>query len=161
MADRIRYVRDFVLLLTQEELAEKLGVSRGSVGNWELGGGIGRKNLVILARMAGCTMEWIESGKGEPPAERQRLSIVKAQTVRAEPATGADEDRESALIQGLIAAFCVQGVHAAELETLLRRVLSEQSSGRNRDETLASRRDLVRYVVREFLHSKGLKDGEG
>jgi transcriptional regulator with XRE-family HTH domain len=161
MADRIKYVRDFILVLTQEELADKLGVKRGSVGNWELGGGLSRKNLSALARMAGCSMEWIESGKGQAPVEKPTHSIVKTQTARVEPTTGADADREAALIQGITAAFGVTGEHAVELETLLRRVLREQLSGQSREETLASRRDLVRYVTREFLHSKGLKDGEG
>lgn len=161
MADRIKYVRDFILVLTQEELADKLGVKRGSVGNWELGGGLSRKNLSALARMANCSMEWIESGKGQPPAEAASQSIVKTQTAPAAPQRDADEDRESALIQGLTAAFGVTGRHAAELETLLRRVLREQLSGHSREETLASRRDLIRFVTREFLHSKGLKDGEG
>lgn len=168
MADRIKYVREFILVLTQEELADKLGVKRGSVGNWELGGGLSRKNLSALARMAGCSMEWIESGKGHAPVENVAAPAVKMLPAPAkmlpapgESTNGTNEDRESALIQGLTAAFGVTGHHAVELETLLRRVLREQLSGHSREETQTSRRDLIRFVTREFLHSKGMKDGEG
>lgn len=160
-ADRIRYLRDVVLCLSQEELAAKLKVSRGSVGNWELGGGIGRKNLAALAALGGVSMEWIDTGKGEWPTERSAQKASQPSTSKALAVRGEDGGRESALIQGLVAAFGLSGAHAAELEQLLRQCLSEQSSGRSPEEVQTSRRDLVRFVTRQFLHSKGLKDGEG
>lgn len=48
---RIKELREDVLDLTQQAFADRLGVTRGSVGNWELGQGIKRANLQLIARV--------------------------------------------------------------------------------------------------------------
>lgn len=45
--------------LTQEGFAERLGVTRGAVGNWELGKGIKRENLVAIAAEFGPSVDWL------------------------------------------------------------------------------------------------------
>jgi phage repressor protein C with HTH and peptisase S24 domain len=69
LADRIIFIREHVLHLRQEELAARLEVSRGAVGNWELGKGIKRDNLAKIAEMAGVSIDWLVSGRGDPPAQ--------------------------------------------------------------------------------------------
>jgi DNA-binding XRE family transcriptional regulator len=161
-ADRIRYIRDTVLLLTQEEMAAKLGVKRGSVGNWELNdeNGISRKNLAALADLANCTMEWIETGKGEPPTERRRSIITKMQNASTVPFKNGDEGCYGAVIEGMIAGFGVKGDRAAELERLLHTVLKEQLAGRTPEEQRATRRALAQFATREFLIANDLLDDE-
>lgn len=158
MADRIKHVRNTVLLLSQEELADQLGVSRGSVGNWELGGGIARKNLSALAVLAGCSMEWIESGRGQPPAEKTHAAQALI-SAKAQPSPTATEEHFDAVVQGMLAAFGVTGRHAVELEKLLEKVLAEPVTGRTGQDTAAARRTLAQFVTREFLRSNGLLGG--
>lgn len=73
--ERITYIRKEILgYRSQAGLAERLGIERGAVGNWERDESIGRQNLGRLAEMAGCSIDWIERGIGEPPQRRERLN---------------------------------------------------------------------------------------
>lgn len=67
LAERITYVREKVLGLSQKALAAKLGVERGAVSNWERGKGIGNKNLKALASLAKASLDWLVNETGEPP----------------------------------------------------------------------------------------------
>lgn len=68
---RIRQLRR-AAKLTQEQLAERMSmesnekITRGAVGNWELGGGISTENLLALARIFNASVEWIADGVGSP-----------------------------------------------------------------------------------------------
>lgn len=71
--NRIRYVREKILgLESQDELADMLKLTRGAVGNWELGKGIGRENLIKLAGLAEVSAEWIDSRQGPDPKPRRK-----------------------------------------------------------------------------------------
>lgn len=47
---------------TQQQFADMLGVTRGAVGNWELGKGIKRENLILIAERTGVTVDWLAQG---------------------------------------------------------------------------------------------------
>lgn len=49
---------------TQEAFGKVLGVSRGAVGNWELGKGIKRENLQLIAARFSVGLEWLAAGRG-------------------------------------------------------------------------------------------------
>lgn len=99
-ADRIRFIREVLLGdISQEELADLMGVERGAVGNWERGKGIGRRNLAKLASLAGTTIDWIETGDGATPAK-------KGQERPAPQAEGMITVHRLAAAQALAAAFC-------------------------------------------------------
>lgn len=72
LGNRIKFVRKQANL-SQERFAEALGtvegvkVTRGAVGNWELGGGITRANLAAIADKFNAPLDWLEFGKGELP----------------------------------------------------------------------------------------------
>ncbi|MCK1718887.1 XRE family transcriptional regulator [Bradyrhizobium sp. 141] len=72
LANRIKFVRKRAKL-SQEKFAEALGtvegvkVSRGAVGNWELGKGISRANIAAIADKFGVSLDWLESGRGDLP----------------------------------------------------------------------------------------------
>jgi phage repressor protein C with HTH and peptisase S24 domain len=70
LASRIKLIRKQAKL-SQERFAEALGtvdgvkVTRGAVGNWELGGGISRANIVAISEKFGAPLDWLEFGRGE------------------------------------------------------------------------------------------------
>lgn len=58
---RIRQVRTDAQL-TQEAFAKRLEVTRGAVGNWELGKGIKRDNLVAISAEFGVSVDLLATG---------------------------------------------------------------------------------------------------
>lgn len=66
IGNRIKLVREARGKLSQSKFAERLGgVTRGAVGNWELGKGIKRENLQTIADHFRVSFEWLASGRGE------------------------------------------------------------------------------------------------
>jgi len=66
--ERFRYLREDVLgISSQEQFAKELGVERGAVGNWELGGGVKTENLTKIAARYRISLEWLAHGSGERP----------------------------------------------------------------------------------------------
>lgn len=62
---RIAHVREQILNLdSQERLSEILGLTRGAVGNWELGKGVKTENLAKLAELANVRLDWLAFNKG-------------------------------------------------------------------------------------------------
>lgn len=77
---RVRYIRKEILgLRAQDELAAKVAaetgesLSRGAVGNWELGKEIGLKNMRALAKLSGVPLEWISDNIGDPHEVRPAM----------------------------------------------------------------------------------------
>lgn len=66
---RLKHLRTKVLdIQSQQEFADKLGgVTRGAVGNWELGKGVKRENLQRIADKFDISFEWLATGRGETP----------------------------------------------------------------------------------------------
>lgn len=71
--ERVRYIRKEMLgLRAQEDLASAVSaetgepLTRGAVGNWELGKEIGLKNMRALAKLSGAPLEWISDNIGDP-----------------------------------------------------------------------------------------------
>lgn len=71
LADRIRELRKH-FGLTQQELANKLGVPRGRVSNWEGGGGMGKASVQRLREVFGVTRGWLFEGEGSLPANQDK-----------------------------------------------------------------------------------------
>jgi phage repressor protein C with HTH and peptisase S24 domain len=72
LPDRIKQVRK-AARLSQEAFAKAIGdhegvkVSRGAVGNWELGGGISRAHLTAISTLFNVSLDWLEHGPGTVP----------------------------------------------------------------------------------------------
>lgn len=66
---RIKRVRlDILGYKSQEQFAQWIGgVSRGAVGNWELGKDVGLDNLKAIASKAGVSLDWLAYGAGDAP----------------------------------------------------------------------------------------------
>ncbi len=68
-AERILYCRKKALL-SQEELANKLGVSRQAVSKWETGESIpDMNNLAALAEIFQVSLDWLIKGEEKQPCE--------------------------------------------------------------------------------------------
>lgn len=66
--ERFRYLReDLLRIASQEQFARELGVERGAVGNWELGGGVKMENISRIARQYRVPLDWLAYGQGEKP----------------------------------------------------------------------------------------------
>jgi phage repressor protein C with HTH and peptisase S24 domain len=72
---RIKYVRTEILRLrSQEKFAELLTregtpVTRGAVGNWELGQNIGIDSMTAICKVAGVNLDWLAYNKGAPEGD--------------------------------------------------------------------------------------------
>lgn len=72
LQDKILYCRKKAGL-TQEELAEKIGVSRQAVSKWETGDALPEVNkLRLLAQALGVTADWLLSEE-EPPSDENKI----------------------------------------------------------------------------------------
>lgn len=71
---RIKYVRtDLMQMRSQEAFAKWIGgVTRGAVGNWELGQDISLDNLVTISAKAQISLEWLAYNKGPKPTRDNR-----------------------------------------------------------------------------------------
>ncbi|NTG48997.1 helix-turn-helix domain-containing protein [Agrobacterium rhizogenes] len=68
IGERIRYLREDVLSISQEEFARRLGgVTRGAIGNWELGKGIKLENVQKISLAFGASFEWLATSRGRAP----------------------------------------------------------------------------------------------
>ncbi|BBB99374.1 phage repressor protein C with HTH and peptisase S24 domain [Bradyrhizobium elkanii USDA 61] len=110
LANRIKFVRKRAKL-SQEKFAEALGtvedvkVTRGAVGNWELGGGISRGNLAAIAEKFGVSLDWLESGRGELPQTVNAPSDAQPLTSNQKPHTLTDQIKQNARIGEGVGAF--------------------------------------------------------
>lgn len=80
--ERIKYVRSEILdLKSQEKFAEVLSLesgfplTRGAVGNWELGKDIGIDNLKAIAELADISLDWLAYNSGDRPSKDDRAKV--------------------------------------------------------------------------------------
>lgn len=83
--ERIKYVRKELLNLTsQEEFAELLAsatgttLTRGAVGNWELGKDVGLDNLKAISELAHVSIDWLAYNAGERPT----IAMIQAKMAK-------------------------------------------------------------------------------
>lgn len=83
--ERIKHVRvNLLRIRSQEKFAERLSeigkpVTRGAVGNWELGKEIGLDSLTAICRLSGVDLNWLAFDDGDPPEEVQpKIRLVSS-----------------------------------------------------------------------------------
>lgn len=95
--------------LSQEKFAEALGevegvkVTRGAVGNWELGKGISRANLRAIANKFEVPLDWLELNKGDPFALPTSSKAVLGIAHTKDPAQG--NQAQNASFGGPVSGF--------------------------------------------------------
>lgn len=87
MNERLKELRKF-FGLKQRQLAERLGVTIGLVGNWEAGSQpISKPRIYQICKEFGVRRVWLEDGKGgmlEPPSDARKLSEFSDAELSAE-----------------------------------------------------------------------------
>lgn len=70
LGKRVRFLRKEILgYHRQSDFADRLGVTRGAVGNWEIGVGMKRDHLMTIAKEFNISWVWLAEGKGAPIAK--------------------------------------------------------------------------------------------
>lgn len=82
MKDRLKELRK-TLGLKQRDIAEKLGVDTGSVGQWESGiRSVPKTRVYQLCKEYNVCREWLETGEGEMfEPDEKKLSAEEIQTL--------------------------------------------------------------------------------
>lgn len=87
---------------SQEQFAAWIGgVSRGAVGNWELGKEVGLENLKAIATKAGISLDWLAYGVGEDPFSGE-LSRDYSDPAAPDPIDPDWDERAAALLEGRV-----------------------------------------------------------
>lgn len=70
LGKRVHHLRTEILGIDrQADFAARLGVTRGAVGNWEVGKGVKRANLERIAETFTISIAWLTTGAGSPVAK--------------------------------------------------------------------------------------------
>lgn len=64
LAERLKWARETIARVSQEELARRAGVSQGTIGNIESGTRRAPRDLLEIAKAAGVSAEWLKYGRG-------------------------------------------------------------------------------------------------
>lgn len=90
---RIRFVRT-LYELSQEEFADVLDVSRGAVGNWELGKGIKTGSLTAISQKFNVPLDWLAHGVGKKPTRDPTIMHALPRRGRRIVPIGSEFDNE-------------------------------------------------------------------
>jgi transcriptional regulator with XRE-family HTH domain len=139
---RIKLLRESVPGRTQADFARLLGVSRGAVGNWELGQGIKRENFVLVSQKTGASLDWLMGNNGEddllPPLD-------------AAAATIAPLDIYHVAVDETLRAIGVSSEQAAKLAAMIEQVASSNPPGFQGMTQEETTRLIVRRLAERIL----------
>lgn len=93
IAARIKFVRNSAGL-SQEAFGKALGVSRGAVGNWELGKDISKDNLMAIAQEWRISLDWLMNGHGTAPDRDEIVAMEVFKDTPSKAFTTYDPDDE-------------------------------------------------------------------
>ena len=89
MGNRIKELRK-ALGLTQQEFADRIGVKRGAIANYEIGRNASDTAVALICREFGVSEHWLRTGEGEmfrtTPKTNQKLeeALTIFRTLRPE-----------------------------------------------------------------------------
>jgi transcriptional regulator with XRE-family HTH domain len=139
---RIKLLRESVPGRTQADFARLLGVSRGAVGNWELGQGIKRENLVLVSQKTGASLDWLMGNNGEddvlPPLDAVAATLAPLNIYQV----AADET---------LRAIGVSSERAAKLTAMIEQVASSNPPGFQGMTQEETTRLIVRRLAERIL----------
>ncbi|MBX8825272.1 LexA family transcriptional regulator [Ochrobactrum sp. SFR4] len=94
IGQRIKALRSESLGLSQEAFARLLGVTRGAVGNWELGKGIKFENIQKMAVILNQPVEWIATGRGQLPGNSSNAEPSESNPSKPRLVSSFDPDED-------------------------------------------------------------------
>jgi transcriptional regulator with XRE-family HTH domain len=142
--ERIRLARKWAGL-NQDEVATRMGLSRASISNWELGQGIKRGNLLSFAQIAGVSAEWLMTGepnlapKGEKASDQASVSGSLIDVVQLE--------------RLIAAAFELLGKPSLQAEELAKAILKAAvipNSGAQEPHNEALTKRLAQFLIQMY-----------
>ena len=70
--------------LSQEELADRLGLSRQAIGKWESGSSMPSiDNLIELSSILQTSVDYLLTGREPEPLSKESESVISAETLQA------------------------------------------------------------------------------
>jgi transcriptional regulator with XRE-family HTH domain len=139
---RIKLLRESAPGRTQADFARLLGVSRGAVGNWELGRGIKRENLVLVSQKTGAPVDWLMGNNGAddvlPPLDGVAATLAPLNIYQV----AADET---------LRAIGVSSERAAKLTAMIEQVASSNPPGFQGMTQEETTRLIVRRLAERIL----------
>lgn len=88
--------------LSQEELAEKIGVSRQAISKWERAeASPDTDNLILLSKIYGVTLDELLQGEGEPQVKEETVQEEKVGTGAPDPDASYVEDDKVSFRNGI------------------------------------------------------------
>jgi transcriptional regulator with XRE-family HTH domain len=139
---RIKLLRESVSGRTQADFARLLGVSRGAVGNWELGQGIKRENLGLASQKTGASLDWLMGNNGEddvlPPLDAVAATLAPLDIYQV----AADET---------LRTIGVSSERAAKLAAMIEQVASSKPPGFQGMTQEETTRLIVRRLAERIL----------
>lgn len=147
---KIRRVRESVLRISQNKFAKLLGVSRGAVGNWELGKGVKTDNLNKIQQLTGVSVDWLMNAPEDAPI--QFVSTAAGQEIAAivEDVTLAVEDVIKGLALVLQVAARVTEHEAEVLAQIVLEAIRMQLSASGEPMSLRDKRLLIETALKPF-----------
>lgn len=153
MNERIRILRK-TLGLTQQEFADKLGISRGNIGAYEVGkSSPSDAGIALICREFGVREEWLRGGEGEMLAERTRSEQI------AEFADGVQSLGDGDFKKRFVAMLSALGEE--EWEVLERMALALAGGEDGEPEPGPTIDEKVEAYRRELLREKEAGGGSG
>lgn len=80
LAERINYAVEKIG--SGRRVVEALGQSGARIGRWLRGEFPGRKNIVLIAKAAGISSDWLLTGEGEPGEDENSYSLALGRRIR-------------------------------------------------------------------------------
>ncbi len=91
--------------LSQEELADRLGLSRQAIGKWESGSSMPSiDNLIELSSILQTSVDYLLTGREPEPLSKESESVISAETLQALLAEQKEPPRRRRLRRSLVAA---------------------------------------------------------
>lgn len=137
MKDRIKKIRK-ALGLTQQEFADRLGISRGNIATYETrDGNPGSSVITLICREFNVSETWLRTGEGEMFVQRSEADEISAAVERLLSGESADLKRRM-----IIALSSLSDEHWALLDQKLREIVGLQNTTPTVEEETRAEADL-------------------
>lgn len=149
MKDRIKKIRK-ALGLTQQEFADRLGISRGNIATYETrDGNPGSSVITLICREFNVSETWLRTGEGEMFVQRSEADEISAAVERLLSGESADLKRRM-----IIALSSLSDEHWALLDQKLREIVGLRNSTPTAEDAEAFGEEVKRLAMQQFSSEK-------